>query len=179
MNYISKRDNITEIKVLKYDDKSCTYQVRFLNGNRQGQVVVYSSGTIKRWWKKMEETIEKENKPTNEQVNESVPNVKNKKENKIEGTKETKEKDFDKLESFITHTFNNSYYESVKCYKIKKSSKTVGEIYLRKKHIEVRVKSVQDHINVPYKDGYKYYLPVHYFISYDSDYLKIIEQLLV
>lgn len=32
---------------------------------------------------------------------------------------------------------------------------------------------------VPYKEGYKYYLPVHYFIAYEHiDYLDIMETLL-
>ena len=42
------------------------------------------------------------------------------------------------------------------------------------------VKKVKDDFDsdILYKDGYKYYLPVHYYVSYETDYIKIIEDLL-
>ena len=50
----------------------------------------------------------------------------------------------------------------------------------RRKNIEVRVKKVKDDFDsdILYKDGYKYYLPVHYYVSYETDYIKIIGDLL-
>lgn len=55
MILISKKDNSTKVEVIKYDDKSFTYQVRFLNGEKKGKTTVYSSGTVKRWWKRIKE----------------------------------------------------------------------------------------------------------------------------
>lgn len=48
------------------------------------------------------------------------------------------------------------------------------------KNIEVRVKKVKDDFDpgISYKDGYKYYLPVHYYVPYETDYIKIIGDLL-
>ena len=55
MILLSKKDNSTKVEVIKYDDKSFTYQVRFLNGEKKGKTTVYSSGTVKRWWKRIKE----------------------------------------------------------------------------------------------------------------------------
>lgn len=84
------------------------------------------------------------------------------------------------LDSFLGNTYNNTWYSSVKCYKLKKNGKTIAEVYPRRKNIEVRVKEVKDdfHSDILYKDGYKYYLPVHYYVPYETDYIKIIEELL-
>ena len=42
------------------------------------------------------------------------------------------------------------------------------------------VKKVKDDFDpgISYKDGYKYYLPVHYYVPYETDYIKIIGDLL-
>lgn len=64
MILISKKDNSTKVEVIKYDDKSFTYQVRFLNGEKKGKTTVYSSGTVKRWWKEIKEANTSESKPT-------------------------------------------------------------------------------------------------------------------
>ena len=55
MILLSKKDNSTKAEVIKYDDKSFTYQVRFLTGEKKGKTTVYSSGTVKRWWKRIKE----------------------------------------------------------------------------------------------------------------------------
>ena len=55
MILLSKTDNSTKAEVIKYDDKCLTYQVRFLNGEKKGKTAVYSSGTVKRWWKRIKE----------------------------------------------------------------------------------------------------------------------------
>ena len=55
MILLSKKDNSTKAEVIKYDDKSFTYHVRFLNGEKKGKTTVYSSGTVKRWWKRIKE----------------------------------------------------------------------------------------------------------------------------
>lgn len=161
--FLSKKDNETKFELIQEQDGKC--EVRFLNGSKKGETTTYTSGTIKRWWKEVDEDKKERRK--------EYPRKKSSK--KVDRTKE-----FGELDTYIRNTFENSWYPSVKCYKIKKEGKTVAEIYPRRKNIEVRVKEIKNDFDsdVLYKDGYKYYLPVHYFVSYDTDYIRIIEDLL-
>ena len=157
--FVSKKDNETKFELIQeWDDGKC--EVKFLNGDKKGEVATYTSGTIKRWWKEVE-------------VKEEVIKKPNKKSKKVDRTKELSE-----IDSFLGSTYNNTWYSSVKCYKIKKNGKTIAEVYPRMKNIEVRVKKVKDDLDILYKDGYKYYLPVHYYVPYETDYIKIIGDLL-
>lgn len=58
MILLSKKDMQTKVEVVKYDDKASTYTVKFLDGDDKNEVKTYSSTTIKRWWKKIEEPKE-------------------------------------------------------------------------------------------------------------------------
>lgn len=157
--FVSKKDNETKFEMIhEMDDGKC--EVRFLNGAKKGEMATYTSGTIKRWWKEVE-------------VKEEVIKKPNKKSKKVDRTRELSE-----IDSFLGNTYNNTWYASVKCYKIKKNGKTIAEVYPRMKNIEVRVKKVKDDLDILYKDGYKYYLPVHYYVPYETDYIKIIGDLL-
>lgn len=148
--------------------------------------------TFKRWWKKVEaeeqveEVVDTEENLTDEdyakigveiaeQAKKKSKKVKNKKAPRVDRSNDLLE-----IDSFIGDTYNNKYYSSVKCYKIVKDGKTVAEVYPRKKNIEVRVKTVKEDFDsdIQYKDGYKYYLPVHYFIEYSTDYIKLIQDLI-
>ena len=71
MILLSKKDNITKAEVIKYDDKCFTYQIRFLNGEKQGTTTVYSLGTVKRWWKEIKEANTSESKPTKQKCKKS------------------------------------------------------------------------------------------------------------
>lgn len=71
MILLSKKDNSTKAEVIKYDDKSFTYQLRFLNGEKKGKTTVYSSGTVKRWWKEIKEANTSESKPTKQKCKKS------------------------------------------------------------------------------------------------------------
>lgn len=53
--FVSKKDNETKIKVVKEDKRASTFMVEFLNGDKKGSSTVYSSSTMKRWWKKINE----------------------------------------------------------------------------------------------------------------------------
>lgn len=158
--FLSKKDNETKFELIREQDGKC--EVRFLNGSKKGETTTYTSGTIKRWWKEVE-------------VKEEVIKKPNKKSKKVDRSRELSE-----IDSFLGNTYNNTWYSSVKCYKIKKNGKTIAEVYPRMKNIEVRVKKVKDDLDLDilYKDGYKYYLPVHYYVPYETDYIKIIEDLL-
>lgn len=157
--FVSKKDNETKFELIKErDDGKC--EVKFLNGDKKGEMTTYTSGTIKRWWKEVE-------------VKEEVIKKPNKKSKKVDRTRELSE-----IDSFLGNTYNNTWYASVKCYKIKKNGKPIAEVYPRMKNIEVRVKKVKDDLDILYKDGYKYYLPVHYYVPYETDYIKIIGDLL-
>lgn len=63
----------------------------------------------------------------------------------------------------------SSYYPKVNCYKIKRGTKTVAEIYPQKKRICVYLRSTDgtEGFNV-IKDDYKYYLPVKVFVPYEE-----------
>ncbi len=161
--FLSKKDNETKFELIQEQNGKC--EVRFLNGSKKGETTTYTSGTIKRWWKEVEEAKKERHK--------EYPRKKSSK--KVDRSKELSE-----IDSFLGNTYNNTWYSSVKCYKIKKNGKTIAEVYPRKKNIEVRVKKVKDDFDsdILYKDGYKYYLPVHYYVSYETDYIKIIEDLL-
>lgn len=160
--FLSKKDNETKFELIQEKDGKC--EVRFLNGSKKGETTTYTSGTIKRWWKEVEEVVE---------AKKEYPRKKSSK--KVDRSKELSE-----IDSFLGNTYNNTWYSSVKCYKIKKNGKTIAEVYPRRKNIEVRVKNVKDDFDsdILYKNGYKYYLPVHYYVSYETDYIKIIEDLL-
>ncbi len=160
--FLSKKDNETKFELIQEQDGKC--EVRFLNGSKKGETTTYTSGTIKRWWKEVEEVVE---------AKKEYPRKKSSK--KVDRSKELSE-----IDSFLGNTYNNTWYSSVKCYKIKKNGKTIAEVYPRRKNIEVRVKNVKDDFDsdILYKNGYKYYLPVHYYVSYETDYIKIIEDLL-
>lgn len=185
--YESKRTEGVTVKVTNVEEKFKTVIIEYLTGDKTGTSSSITIATLKRWWKEIEvinetdanlellaegDSKEQVETPIVEVVNKTVK--KTKKVSRVDRSKEILE-----LDAFIGNTYNNKYYESVKCYKIIKNDKTVAEIYPRKKEIEVRVKSIKDNFDsdVRYKDGYKYYLPVHYFIDYTSDYIKLITDL--
>ena len=61
--YRSVRDEITEIELLKVDERASTYMVKFLNGDKKGETTVYSKSTMKRWWRKIDKVVsDEENK---------------------------------------------------------------------------------------------------------------------
>lgn len=155
--FLSKKDNETKFEIIHERDDG-KYDVRFLNGHKKGEIVIYALGTIKRWW-----------------IEEEVIKKPNKKSKKVDRSIEISE-----IDSFIRNTYNNTWYSSVKGYKIKKNGKTIAEVYPRLKNIEVRVKKVKNDLDpdILYKDGYKYFLPVHYYVPYEADYIKVIEELL-
>lgn len=54
--FLSKKDNETKFELIQEQDGKC--EVRFLNGSKKGETTTYTSGTIKRWWKEVEEVEE-------------------------------------------------------------------------------------------------------------------------
>lgn len=190
MKMVNKKNGVV-IEIQSTDNKTGTVIAQICSGNNSGEIKRYSTGTIKRWYKEfIEETVEEV-----EQVEEVVehklvpmPGIEKlaelaeqtKKKSKQKTSKIDRTNDLSEIDAFIENNYNNKYYESVKCYKIIKDGKTVAEVYPRKKNIEVRVKTVKDDFNsdIFYKDGYKYYLPVHYFIEYSTDYIKLISDLI-
>lgn len=161
--YMSTRDNVTQAEVIKIDERASTFMVRYLNGDKKGQTTIYSKGTMKRWWKKIEE-VKKEIKKDVHSESGKMPST------------ECRKRELDlALQNLVLDV---SWFSSVRCYKVKSENKTIGEIYPRRKHLEVRVHNKKD---VPYecKDGYKYYLPVHYFIPWEENYQDALRELFV
>lgn len=156
--YLSKKDNETKFKVIEVGHDAVT--VEFLNGVNKGQHTKYSNSTVKRWWKVTEEEIveEKTKKKRKKITNENVT-----------------------LTEEFLNGFSSKYYSSVKCYKFYKNGKPFAEVYPQKKKILCYFKSL-DGIDLGkvmfYKEGYKYYLPVRVDISYESDFIEILKQLL-
>lgn len=206
--YESKRTEGVKVKVIKFEEKFKTVIIEYLTGDKTGTSSSITTATLKRWWKEIEvinetdealellaggdskeqaESVIAEKELTDEEYAKIGLEIAEQTKKKTEEHKKSKKisnidrsKEILELEAFIGNTYNNKYYESVKCYKIIKNDKTVAEIYPRKKEIEVRVKSIKDNfdLDVRYKDGYKYYLPVHYFLDYTSDYIKLITDLI-
>lgn len=175
--YISVRDNITKVEVVKINETASTFMVRYLNGDKKGQSTVYSAGTIKRWWRK----VKKENPIT------QAPEIKeseNTKKNtlKKDCSKKVREKEISELKTFIEDNYKNKWYSSVKCYKIlNNEEKPLAEIYPQKKKISCYLHSLngKDLSKVLFhKDGYRYYLPARVDISYDSDFISILNEFL-
>ena len=175
MYYLSRRDNITRIKVDEEYSNENTIVAEYVNGEKQGKTVSITHSTLKRWWKKVEEQVESETPVSKKKPEE--PQVDEKNSSKSNKRVEEKERIKGRLASY-----NSKYFENVKCYKIFKAGETkkpIAEVYPRRKHIEVRVKTVSPSVSIEHKEGYKYYLPVHYFIAYEHiDYLDIMETLL-
>ena len=53
--YVSRRDETVKVKLIKYEEKFKTYLVEYLTGERKGKTTSFSSSTMKRWWKEIEE----------------------------------------------------------------------------------------------------------------------------
>lgn len=53
--YVSRRDETIKVKLIKYEEKFKTYLVEYLTGERKGKTTSFSSSTMKRWWKEIEE----------------------------------------------------------------------------------------------------------------------------
>lgn len=171
MVYRYKRNEEIIAEEVERDDLRKTVILKYLSGDKVNKTVCITSSTLKRWW-----TPEAKEKTPEVKVKEKTSNsCIEKREKKMSSS--NKNENLEALVSYITSTFENCWCASVRCYKIRKNGKTIAEIYPRKKTIEVRVKTVKNEYLL-YKDGYKYYLPVHYFISYEDDYINLIDELL-
>ena len=172
--YMSVRNNSTQVEVIKIDERASTFMVRYLNGDKKGQTTIYSKGTMKRWWKKVD--TERISTKSENLENKTKKTTSKKKPTKIDRTEDIK-----KIVEMLVYDYEYKYYDSVKCYKIydiMNQAKVIAEVYPRRKNIEVRVRNVKENVKLNYKDGYKYYLPVHYYVPYETDYIKIIKDLL-
>lgn len=191
--YENKRNGIKAnyLGVKEAPNGSIMHLLHYCETNEEKVII---DSTFKRWWKKIEvaeepeqveEVVDNEENLSDEayakigveiseQAKEKLKKSKKQKKSRVDRSKELLE-----IDSFIGNNYDNKYYESVKCYKITKEGKTVAEVYPRRKHIEVRVKTIKEDFDsdIVYKDGYKYYLPVHYFIDYSMDYIKLIEDI--
>ena len=53
--YVSRRNETVKAKLIKYEEKFKTYLVEYLTGEHKGKTASFSSSTMKRWWKKIED----------------------------------------------------------------------------------------------------------------------------
>lgn len=178
--FLSKKDNETRFELIQEQDGKC--EVRFLNGSKKGETTTYTSGTIKRWWKEVKEVAEakKERHLVPMPGIEKLENLKKEYPRKKPSKKVDRSKEIFEIETFIGN-YENKYYSSVKCYKIMKGKKPVAEVYPQRKKILCYFHSLEGkNLNKTlfHKDGYKYYLPARVDISYDSDFISILSELL-
>lgn len=179
MYYLSKRDNVTKIKVdEKYTNENIV-MIEYLNGPKQGKAVPITHSTLKRWWRKIEEEqivipqesiVEKVTEPNI--ITTKTEDKKSIKSKKVKNP--LHEKEIIKLCSYLNE-LKAKFYESNKCYKIMNhSNKPLAEVYPQKKKIVCYFKSLEGldlTDTLFYKDGYKYYLPARIDISYDIDFI--------
>lgn len=58
--YVSRRNETVKVKLIKYEEKFKTYLVEYLTGEHKGKTTFYSSSTMKRWWKEIEDEATKD-----------------------------------------------------------------------------------------------------------------------
>jgi hypothetical protein len=177
--YESKRHAGVKAELLEVRDREATVMMEYITGDKKGKTFDISKSTLKRWWKAVVEDIEQpvdDVKPV-ESDQEQEPEA----EQKVITTKNTTKKSKNKVDTsnylqVVTNKLSSlgyitQYTQSVKCLKVKKDKKTVCEIYLRSKNMEIRCREVKNPKFLS-KDGYKYYLPIHIWIDYSDNYLE-------
>lgn len=199
MIYTSKRHEGIKAELLSMNEKTKVYTFKYLNGDKEGKTFDISGATVKRWWTKLEEVIEDVEETTKntseeevvdqesdltdtqyaeigkeiaEQVKEKSKDAKKKKNKKATVCRD---KEFKEVTTYLSQV-GATYTESVKAFKLKNSKgKTYIEVRLQKKNLLVCVKEVNDSVTSSYTDGHKYFLPVHYHVSWDEDYMNILK----
>lgn len=91
--FLSKKDNDTKFELIQEQDGKC--EVRFLNGSKKGETTTYTSGTIKRWWKEVEEVEE----PTKERHLDPMPEIEKLEALKKEYSRKSSSKKIDRTEA--------------------------------------------------------------------------------
>lgn len=179
MYYLSKRDNVTKIKVDESYSNENNVMIEYLNGPKQGKAVTITHSTLKRWWRRTEENNEiiSQKSVENTVVPSDVSVVKpsDKKSVKIKRTTNCLYEDkIIKLCAYLKE-LKTKFYESNNCYKIMNhNNKPLAEVYPQKKKIVCYFKTLEGldlTDTLFYKDGYKYYLPARVDISYDIDFI--------
>lgn len=198
MIYTSKRHEGVKAELLSQNEVTKVYTFRYLNGDKEGKTFDISSSTVKRWWIKLdeeevveetpkntseEEVVDKETDLTDTQYAEIGKEIaeqtkeKSKDAKKKKNKKETvcRDKEFEEVTTYLSQA-GATYTESVKAFKLKNSKgKTYIEVRLQKKNLLVCVKEVNDFVTSSYTDGHKYFLPVHYHVSWNEDYMNILK----
>lgn len=176
--FLSKKDNETKFELIQEQDGKC--EVRFLNGSKKGETTTYTSGTIKRWWKE----VEQENTSVSTHSIKKLENLKN-----VDSIKKTTKKidrteDVEKIVEMLIDDYVYKYYDSVNCYKvydIMAENHVIAEIYPQRKKIVCYLRSLEGvdlSKTIFHKQGYKYYLPCRVDISYDDNFISILSELL-
>lgn len=175
--YVSRKDETVKAKLVEYNEKFNTYMVEFITGDRKGKTTSFSASTVKRWWKEIESSEEQIHSVESVTTPDKTPRRVGKKKTTCKHLQEPSEV----KDSLLNTNFYTKYYANVNCIKIYRDEslkKAVLEVYPRNKNVEVRTKQAFPNICENYKDGYNYYLPVHHFISYEQDYMKVLKELI-
>lgn len=176
--FLSKKDNDTKFELIQEQDGKC--EVRFLNGSKKGETTTYTSGTIKRWWKE----VEQENTSVSTHSIEKLENLKNAYSIKKPTKKIDRTEDIKKIVEMFTDDYVYKYYDSVnryKVYDIMAQTSVIAEICPQRKKIVCYLHSLEGidlSKTIFHKKGYKYYLPCRVDISYDDDFISILREFL-
>ena len=82
MYYLSKRDNVTKMKIDEKYSNDNTVMIEYLNGSKQGKTVPITYSTLKRWWKKVDEEVFVQDETVKEQIEEKKSSEKQEKPKK-------------------------------------------------------------------------------------------------
>ena len=176
--FLSRKDNETKFELIQEQDGKC--EVRFLNGSKKGETTTYTSETIKRWWKE----VEQKNISVSTNSSEKLENLKNACSIKKPTKKIDRTEDVGKIVEMFTDDYVYKYYDSVDCYKvydIMAQNHVIAEIYPQRKKIACYLHSLEGidlSKTIFHKQGYKYYLPCRVDISYEDDFISILREFL-
>lgn len=101
ITFISRRDNETKMQMVSRTTEGKNL-IRILNGKDSGTEKEITDGTLKRWWRQLEEEIEEPS-----EVIETPSNI-------------NKNKRFEEKERIKGRlaSYNSKYFDNVACYKI-------------------------------------------------------------
>lgn len=108
--FLSRKDNETKFELIQEQDGKC--DVRFLNGSKKGETTTYTSGTIKRWWKE----VEQKNISVSTNSSEKLENLKNSCSIKKPTKKIDRTEDVGKIVEMFTDDYVYKYYGTESCH---------------------------------------------------------------
>lgn len=197
--YVSRKNPEVTAKIDEAYTTETTVILDYLTGDKKGSNTCITKSTLKRWWKETdieqvpevpEENLEstgyvcKEEVSTTEEIDTKTPikKARSSKPKKVRTPHIDRTDIIGTIFSTLKDNFDIKTYDGMKNYYIlrrKGEKKAFAEVRCGKR-VQISVKSVSDYIrdNVEYKDGYKYFLPVHTWVDYTDNIMDVILSIL-